>query len=231
MECSVVIQTCDKYEKFWEGMFYYMDKFWDDSINIPIYFCNEKISINNKKFIQLKTGNGSFVGNLRNILGQVDTKYIFYLLEDFWPINNFSKNLFENLFNYIHLNNVKALQVSAYTPYYTLEKTETYVNNQRLLKFSKESDWKFNLQSRFWDKEFLKFCLEEPEISESEVNSAITVEITCSNKIKNLNDDIFFYHHFWYPFSGVSYRGDFTNLGKELNNNMKADIFGKNMCL
>lgn len=231
MDCSIIIQTCDKYEKYWQGMYYYMDKFWDNSINCPIYFCNEEKNINNNKFIQIKTGKHSFVQNLENILNKINTKYIFYLLEDFWPINNFNKNLFENLFNFVESNCIKSLQVSAYTPYYTLEKTKFKINDQNLLIFSKESDWKFNLQSRFWEKDFLKSCLQEPEVSESKVNSAITVEVSCSNKLKFSNENIFFYHYLWYPFSGVSYRGDLTNFGKELENNMKADIFGKNFCL
>jgi hypothetical protein len=226
MDCSIVIQTCDKYEKFWHGLFYYMDKFWDNSIDCPIYFCNENKTVKTN-FTQIKTGNGSFVQNLKKILEKIETKYIFYLLEDFWPINNFSKNLFQDIYIKIIENNIKALQVSAYTPYYNLENTEIIMQNQKLMKFKQDSEWKFNFQSRFWEKDFFYNCLEEPKISESIVNSAITVEMACSEKFKSIKDEIFFYHYLWYPFSGVSYRGDFTALGKELENNMRADLFGK----
>lgn len=226
MDCSIIIQTCDKYEKFWQGMFYYMDKFWDISIDCPVYFCNEN-KLLDIKFNQIRTGSGTFVENLSKILQTVKTKYVFYLLEDFWPINNFNKNLFQDIYIKIIENNIKALQVSAYTPYYCFENSNIKIQNQKLLKFKKNSEWKFNLQCRFWEKDFFLYCLEEPRISESLVGSAITVEAACSEKMKSIDENIYFYHYLWYPFSGVSYRGDFTNFGKELENNMKADLFGK----
>ena len=90
MSVSIIVQTCDKYEKYWDGFFYYMDKFWDKKINYPIYFCNENKKISNSRFNVINTGSGTFVSNLKNILNKIDTKYVFYLLEDFWPINNFN---------------------------------------------------------------------------------------------------------------------------------------------
>lgn len=229
MECSIVIQTCDKYEKFWEGLFYYMDKFWDKSIDCPIYFCTEEKTIKNKNFIQIKTGKKSFVNNLKTIIEKIETKNIFYMLEDFWPINNFKKDLFEDLYGHFENKKMKAFQISSFTPYYKLIPLNTTIRNQKLFKFADDSDWKFNLQTRFWDKNFLYNCLKEPKKSESEVSSAITVEIECSNELKSIKEDIFFYHYLWYPFSGVSYRGNFTNFGKELENNRKADVFSKNL--
>ena len=62
-----------------------MDKFWDKKIKYPIYFCNEIKNI--KKYNQIKTGNGTFVQNLKTILNKIETKYIFY----------FSLSIFDDL--------------------------------------------------------------------------------------------------------------------------------------
>lgn len=227
MNVSVVVQTCDEYEKYWDGFFYYMDKFWDFKIDCPLYFCTETKNISNKNYINIKTGKNTFVNNLNFILEKIETDYIFYLLEDFWPINNLKKDLFENIFNYILLKNIKAFQVSPYVPYYKLEKTKDKIKNQHIYKFSKNSDWRFNFQSRYWEKTTLKESIANPEISENILKSCIGTEIASSKKL-NKNIDVYFYHYFWYPMSGVSYRGSFTSFGLELKNNMMIDLYGKN---
>lgn len=227
MDVSIVVQTCDKYEKFWNGFFYYMDIFWDKKISCPIYFCNENKPIKQTNFLHLPTGSGTFVQNLSFILNNIKSKYVFYILEDFWPVRTLPKDLFEDLFLYLCNNELKALQVSPVTPYYKLEKTKSFIKDQKLLRFTKDSDWRFNFQSRFWDREFLLSCLLEPKISERDVGSAISVEMDCCKHFDK-EVDVHFYHYFWYPMSGVSYRGNFTNLGLELNNNMIVDLYGKN---
>lgn len=228
MDLSIIIQTCDKYEKYWPGFFYYMNKFWDKKIDSKIYFCNEKTHISEPGYEQILTGNGTFIENLKFILKNIDSKYVFYMLEDFWPLCGINSNLFKSCYNFTENNNIKAFQISSYTPYYNMEKTEFKINNQNILKFKSDSKWRFNFQSRFWDKELLLESLLEPEISESMVSSAITAEMECDNNFDK-NIEVYFYHYFWYPLSGVSYRGNFTNLGEELQNNMMVDLFGKNI--
>ena len=224
MDLSVLIQSCDHYEKYWPGLFYYMDKFWDKKINHPIYFCNEKKSI--KEYDQIKTGVGSFVSNLKFSLNKIKSKYIFYLLEDFWPICCFKKKLLDEISLYILDNNIKCFQISSYLPYYDLDSTKDFIQNQKIFKFNKHSKWRFNFQCRIWEKEFLLNSLHEPDISEKVINSAISVEEKCDN-LFDKNIDVYFYHCLWYPISGVSYRGEFTTLGLELENNMKIDLYGK----
>lgn len=204
--------------------------FGTKKINVPIYFCNEnkKVVTNNKNVINLNTGQGTFVENLKFALEKIKTKYVFYMLEDFWPIRNFNEDLFKSLFEIIEKEKIKSLQISPITKYYSLEKTSLSLNNLNLMKFKKTSEWIFNFQSRFWDKELLLNSLCEPDISESLVSSAITVEDKI-NKTFNRDIDCYLYQHFWYPLSGVCYRGEFTELGKELNNNMLVDLYGKNI--
>ena len=225
MDISIIIQSCDRYEVFWQGLFYYMDKFWDKDIKVPIYFCNEN-KIPKTNFIHIPTGNGTFVENLKYILNNINTKYVFYLLEDFWPICPIDKELFYNLYNFVEEKNIKGLQISNYNPYYQLEKTNYKINDQNLLKFCRSSSWRFNFQSRFWEKDLFLQSLAEPSISEKTISSAISVEVECDKKFSK-DTDIYFYHRLWYPMSGVSYRGSFTTYGKELQNNMLVDLYGK----
>ena len=77
MDISVIVQSCDRYEKYWDGFFYYMEKFWDKNIKCPKYFCTENKEIKNKNFIQIKTGCVGFNNSLEIILKEIKTKYIF----------------------------------------------------------------------------------------------------------------------------------------------------------
>ena len=51
--CVILIQTCDKYEKFWNGFFNFFKKNWDSEIESSIYFSNENKEINLPKNIKL----------------------------------------------------------------------------------------------------------------------------------------------------------------------------------
>lgn len=221
MRCPIVVQTCDKYERFWNGFFRFMGKHWDPSIGQEIYFCNEEAKIDLPPgFRHLPTGNGSFTENLRTILERIGEDRVFYMLEDFWPIAPMTQDTFSSLHKFFLDREADALQVSSYLPYYSLETTDF----PGLFKFKRDSDWIFNFQARFWKTEtFLKF-LAEPEISESQVGSAITVEMASDKSAKEKGGlSAFLFHYFWYPISGVSYRGEFTDIGKDMQNVAEID--------
>lgn len=225
MTGAVIIQTCDKYAPFWDGMIYYMNRFWDRSISWPIFFCNEESDFKAKGFNHLPTGKGSYIARLHTILDKLNEyDYVFYLLEDFWPTAPMTADLFNGLFELMTDKSWDVLQVSPCTPYYQFDKTDIFVQNKRILEFRSDSNWRFNQQARFWRRNFFKNCLAEPEVSEVDVSTSLTAEIVCDKKIRDFPDsEIYFYHYFWYPISGTVYRGNLTKHGEILNNDMLAD--------
>lgn len=222
MNCPIVIQTCDKYEFAWKPLFHFIDRYWERDIS-EIFFCTEekKPELPNN-FNLIRTGKGSFVSNLKNILQQIECDDIFYLLEDYWPIAPFKKSLFDSCFSFHKDKQADALQISCYTPYYNLIKTEHKIQNLDVYKFSSDNKWMINFNARFWKKDCLVNSLFEPEISESIVNSAITVEFECNKKLNN-PINAYFVHYFWYPISGVLYRRKFTDIGLNLLNIYNID--------
>lgn len=222
MNCSVVIQTCDKYKAFWESLFYYFNKNWDYSISCPIYFCNEEIDFDLPDQIkQIKTGRGTFVQNLKKIISETEEENMFFMLEDYWPISPIKKDFFEGLFEFFINENLDALQVGPYAPYYELEKT----NRKEFFKFKQTSEWLFNFQARFWKKNTLNKCIVEPSISEAEVSSAITVEVDSDKYAKEkLNLKVYYHYYPWYPtFGGSVHRGKLTEFGEQLDSFAKLD--------
>jgi hypothetical protein len=227
MSCAVLIQTCDKYERFWGGFFHFMEKQWDFDIGCPMYFCNEEKKIDLPRgFTQIRTGSGSFVQNLKSALDQIGQEHVFYMLEDFWPTAPMSLNRFGELYKCFLDKDMDALQVSTYTPYYKLADEETSVFGTRLLRFEPDSEWIFNFQSRFWKKRSFYDCLREPKISESAVSSAITVEMESDEFArKEMNLRVWLHHYFWYPITGVAYRGNLTEVGKQMQNVVDIEKF------
>lgn len=221
MNCPVIIQTCDRYSKFWDGLFRFMDKNWDMSINSEIYFCNEELNISLPHgFNQILTGKGTFVENLRFILNKVGEENVFYMLEDFWPIAPMNHDIFLSTYKFFLQNNADAMQISSYLPYYSLKSTK----NNGIFEFEKDSEWIFNFQARFWKAESFDKFLTEPKISESEVSSAITVEVASDQKARSSRElSVFLFHYFWYPISGVSYRGELTDIGLQMQNIVNID--------
>lgn len=225
MSIAVIVQTCDRYEPYWAGFLHFMERHWDPSIGARIYLCNEeKDAILPRWCSQIKTGQGTFVENLKASLNAVGEEHIFLMLEDFWPIAPMGKNLFDALYGAFREMGLDALQISNYTPYYMLKPTERRVEGRRLLEFEQDSDWLFNLQARFWRSEVLAGCLVEPEISEREVSSAITAEMASDRFVRETTGlKAALFHYLWYPLSGVAYRGEMTEMGKHLQNILEID--------
>lgn len=227
MNCPVVIQTCDRYERFWNGLFRFMSKHWDPDIESRIYFCNEEADVDLPRgFCHLPTGRGSFVENLQTILRKVGEDQVFYMLEDFWPIAPMRKDMFLSLHKIFLDEAADAVQVSSYLPYYSLRATE----KQFVFEFARDSDWVFNFQARFWKTDVFAKFLTEPEIPESEVSSAITVEMAADKKARDSGGlKAFLYHYMWYPISGVAYRGELTDVGAQMQNVVEIDGFVEKM--
>jgi hypothetical protein len=227
MNGAVVIQTCDKYKKYWPGFVHYMNKFWDFSIPWPIYFCTEEGEIDSPFYI-FKTGKESYTSRLEKILDSLEYDYIFYMLEDYWPISPMPFKLFNQLFLMFESNNWDSLQVSSILPYYLLNKTEHSIFQNPIFEFSPFSNWRFSQQARFWKKDFLRKCLVNPEVSETIVSSSLSSEIACDQKIKEFpQSKIYFYHYFWYPISGVTYRGNFTPFGERMHQDMLVEEWAR----
>lgn len=222
-----MVQTCDRYSHLWKGFWHFMEKQWDFSIKLPIYFCSNELPTCTPKWCRgLSFGDRSFVEGLKKSLDLLDEDEVFLMLEDYWPIAPFSKNLFDSLYSEFKESEVDALQVSNYSPYYTLQTSGRSVAGREVMNFLPRSDWIFNFQARMWRRPSLEKFLLEPDISETKVGSAITAEIA-SDKLarKDENFRASLIHYTWYPISGVSHRGVMSELGRELQNIVNTECY------
>lgn len=223
-EGCIIIQTCDKYQFTWDGLFWSMNKYWDFEIPWTIYFCNEEIEVKlpNKRYKQIKTGVLDHSDMMRSILSQLkEHKYIFYMLEDYWPIKEMNKELFTSLFKLFKDNNWDSLKVTAHLPaHYKVENTNFYLKNKKILKYSKESDWVFSQQASFWKREIFENIIQKPQAGHEERRhkTSLGVEIAMDKKIKELypNAEVYLFNYMWYPVGGVVWRGEMNLIGKQI---------------
>lgn len=223
----VVVQTCDSYLPYWDSFFWSFKKYWDKSINWPVFFCNEEIAVDTE-LTQLPTGPGSHSTRLAKILDSLEEyEYVFYMLEDFWLTNQMTKEMFLGLFERMHNENWDSLRVAPLMPaYYKVIPTNFKFKDQKILKLTKDSDWQFSQQAAFWKRTFLRQCVVEPETTEAEAASSIVGEIAMDKYLKKTYPDakIYLYNYYWYPISGAVWRGKLTQIGEQIEFLRQVDI-------
>jgi len=211
-----------------------MDNYWDFSIPWPIYFCNEELDIRlpNKSYTQFKTGKLSHYEMMKKIVEEIKYKYIFYMLEDFWPIKHMSKDMFLGLFEIFKENNWDSLKVTTHQPkYYELEGTKFSFNNQKILRYSKSSKWRFNQQASFWKHEVFKSIISPPkeEHIETKYSTSLGVEVAMDEKFRTDNPDseVYLFNYLWYPVGGSMWRGKLTQIGEQIEFERQVEEYTK----
>lgn len=85
--CSVLLSSCDKYEDAWGPFFFFLNREWRNC-PYPIYLNTEtkNYSIEGKQLYVLNSGDRTLSWSLRlkKALKRINTKYVLFLLEDFF---------------------------------------------------------------------------------------------------------------------------------------------------
>lgn len=231
-EGCIVIQTCDKYQPAWENLFWSFNKYWDFEIPWKIYFCNEEVDckFKNDRFIQIKCGKNNHYEILKIILEKIDHKYIFYMLEDFWPTATIKKNIFMGLFSIFRSENWDSLKLCCIHPNrYSLENTNFIFYGKKILKFSDGSEWRFNQQSSFWKTDVLKNIIVK-NFLEEKIKTSLGFEKDTDKEYRKkypVSKD-YIYNLFWYPVGGAYWRGEINLIGQQINFEREVEEYIKN---
>ena len=88
--CSVLISTCDKYEDAWKPFFFFFHKYWKDC-PYQVYLNTETKKCDFSDVITINCSNkdnASWSLRLKKALKTIDTKYVIFLLEDFFLLSD-----------------------------------------------------------------------------------------------------------------------------------------------
>ena len=216
LDLSLLVHTCDDYERFWNGMFYTLDSYWD--YNIPVYFANEEKEMSNivmnckgseyrpdsriKQILTGKTDKNGFSTRFIEAVKQVPSKYVLYIQEDMWLRRSLDKDLLQDLINFMDDTNADSVRLHAklfYYDNYLMEPTDYFVRNQRILKNIGGDILSHN--ATIWRKDYiLKHQMpgEDPWINEREGSKRMLLD----------NNNNYHYNIHWYCQPGISDNGE-----------------------
>lgn len=217
IDLSLLVHTCDSYEKFWPGMFYSLDFYWNYNY-IPVYFANEEKDISEfnirckeleynpnpaiKQILTGKTDKNGFSSRLMDAISKIPTKYVLYIQEDMWLKRSLHDKIIEDLINFmdeVNANSVKLHSRLWYYESYELEPTNYFVGNQRILKDIGTCPMTHN--ATIWRKDYLLKHMKPNEDPWSN-------EINGSERMLSDMKNNYHYNIHWYCQPGMSNMGE-----------------------
>ncbi len=232
-DISVIIQSCDNYEKFWNGWYLSFSRYWNWDLKWPIHFCTETkdIPFNDDRILNLKSpaslDSSGFSNRMIDILKQVKTKYVLYMQEDMWPIVPVQYNVFKKSLHKIRKNDWNCLRLhEKLWGSYEFIKTSQFVEDKRILKAKNNSEWLLTHNACIWNREFLISVLQENENPwQNEIQGTVRIAR------KYVDPKIYHLNERWYYQPGASQGGNlnpfmeeylrYLTLTQELNKEME----------
>ena len=218
-DVSLLIHTCDNYEKFWNGMFYTLDSYWDYNY-IPVYFANEEKLMSDitidckgseyrpdtriKQILTGKTDKNGFSDRFIQSVNKIPSKYVIYLQEDMWLKRALDKNLLNDLIKFMDETNADSVRIHSklwYYDSYKLEPTNYFIQGQRMLKSVGGSLLSHN--ATIWRKEYIlkhQKGGEDPWVNETQGSDRMNLD----------NDNNYHYNIHWYCQPGISDMGEYS---------------------
>jgi hypothetical protein len=151
INCTVIINSCDKYSEAWIPFFELMHVYWPDcKYNIllnteKIIFSYNKNNINVKS-INTKDINFSWSLRLKNVLRQVETDFVILLLEDFFFQAPVRQDKLDKCLDWIELND--DIAVFYFKKITGFDQLSTKFNG--FIEMIENKKYKFNCQAGLW---------------------------------------------------------------------------------
>jgi len=218
MDVSLLVHTCDAYQKYWFGMLYGLDFNWDFD-QIPVYWASEEKNVHdinlscrnlpykvNPSIVSILTGKtdkNGFSTRMRLALEQIPSKWVIYIQEDMWVLANPGDRVLEQLVLFAESKEANSIKIHTKLHYYDayrLEPTSFEVNKKRILKYSDGDNYLHSHNATIWNKDYLLANLADGE-------DPWTNEINGSKRMSSQKHNHFHYNIYWYCQPGVCETG------------------------
>jgi hypothetical protein len=175
---TVLIGSCDSYSILWKNFQICFDRYWDhDTDNI---FVTEQKIVDNftkKHFKSVLSSKKSWGARMLDGISECKTKYVLFLLEDYFLDYKYSESQLEEYIDLMNLNTIDRLQISP-SDFQSYNRLNENVSCNKYLQFNKYSLYSISMQPSIWNVDYLKYVL-LPEYSPWDF------EINGSQKIAN----------------------------------------------
>lgn len=157
--CTVFVNSCDRYEEAWKPFFALFHEYWPDC-PYEIVLATETKTCSEKGVRTINTGNGEWTTRVQTALRQVNTKYILFFLEDFFLLRPVKSDKLKEVFSYMEADDNIAVfyfnriagrgdKSEKYPGYYDM--------NKKVIV-----EYQLNCQVALWRKEVLEAATSYP---------------------------------------------------------------------
>lgn len=239
LDLSLLVHTCDAYQKFWGGMLYSLDFNWDYDF-VPVFWASEEINIHelemdcrglryepNKKITPILTGKtdkNGFSNRMKIALEKIHSKWVIYIQEDMWLISYPGNEILQKLINFAENQNADGIKIHTKLHYYdgyVLEYTPFKIGGVDILKYSAGENYLNTHNATIWNREYLLQNLVDGE-------DPWTNEINGSKRMCQKPHNHFHYNIHWYSQPGICEMGqesrDFYTLAPILDDRMSLKL-------
>ena len=161
-QCSIIYNTCDKYECLWQGFFTLLDKYWN-KCDLKIILNTEekdfhygKLSIERPKYANTGV---SWSQRIINSLNSVNTSYVIMMLDDFWLKDTVDVKEIQHCIDMMENN--KKIQCINFAPQPAPNKK--YRDEQKYEQRGRFAQYRINAQIALWRVDYLKSIIRSYE--------------------------------------------------------------------
>ena len=154
--CSVFINSCDRYSFIWEGWNYFYQKFWNKEIPWKVYFGTEKKGVDFLDVTNLKLGKIQWGEYIHKVMDMIPTDNVFFTMEDHFPVKKLDIGLVKNMYKFFIDNKMDRLGLMGY--HHPLKEPTNRIEtnfNKTFYQQTRQSQYLSCCQPSLWRKEFL----------------------------------------------------------------------------
>lgn len=159
--CTVLVNSCDKYEDTWEPFFILFEKYWPDC-KFPIVLNTETKQFDYKNLnikvsnVIGKRKNISWGKRLKSVLKRINTKYIIFMLDDFFLMDYVDSNRIDEIIEWMENDN----NIAVFSLFRVEDNNHKDIKSKKYKDFylrNQHGDYRYNCQIAVWNrKELIK---------------------------------------------------------------------------
>lgn len=147
---TIICVSCDEYADMWPNFFKCKQRYWPDCEFETVLVNNELIvDISGIKVINCGI-NAQWSTRTRMALEQINTKYVCFMLEDFWISKKVDNSLIAEVLNTMEDDGLKYYKLDSFSKI----KTRHYKSTDHLYEIPSTLKYGISLLTAIWDREY-----------------------------------------------------------------------------
>lgn len=157
--CTILVNSCDKYDDTWEPFFKLFKKYWPDC-KFPIVLNTETKNykypgLNIKTLNVLgKKKNIQWGKRLKSVLKRIDSKYVIFMLDDFFFMDYVDSKRLDEVINWMEKDD----NIGVFSFFRVEDDVHKDTKSKKYKDFylrNQFGDYRYNCQAAVWNREFL----------------------------------------------------------------------------